>query len=147
MDTFNGLARIELWWVRNGGRGRFKREGWFAHCGVLVKRNEFRVRDDLYLLWSEFRELREANVRIRGDWQFTNRKITHLRTQQDWTFHERPNCEVCTLLLNRQISVADFHHVHVVVREKVDRGQVVDVCLDYRFYVLPSRADVVTGLP
>ena len=54
MDAFDGLSRIELWWVRNGGRGRYKREGWFAHCGVLVERNEFR-------------ELREANVRIQGD--------------------------------------------------------------------------------
>lgn len=51
-----------------------------------------------------------------------------------------------TLLLDGQVAVADFHHIHIVVREEVNRGQVVNVFTDDRFYVIPGRADVCTIL-
>jgi hypothetical protein len=52
---------------------------------------------------------------------------------------------VSAFLFGRQVAVADLHHVHVVVREEVDRIQVLDVYLHDRLYVLPGRADDVFG--
>lgn len=48
------------------------------------------------------------------------------------------------LLLNRQVAIANFHHVHIVVRKEVNRGQVSNVFTDDRFYELPSWTDVGT---
>jgi hypothetical protein len=48
---------------------------------------------------------------------------------------------VSAFLFGRQVAVADLHHVHVVVREEVNRIQVLDVYLHDRLYVLPGRAD------
>jgi hypothetical protein len=76
-----------------------------------------------------------------------NGGTTYITTEQDGTFHECPRCKVGTLLLNRQVAVAYFHHVHVVMRIKVNRGQVENILLDDRFYVLPSWADIDTGSP
>ena len=52
-----------------------------------------------------------------------------------------------TFLLDRQVAVAYFHHVHVVMRIEVNGGQVANVFLDDRFYVLPSWADIDTWSP
>ncbi len=51
---------------------------------------------------------------------------------------------MCTFLLDRQVAIADFHHIHIIVREKVNRGQVVNVLAHDRLYVLPGRANVGT---
>ena len=76
-----------------------------------------------------------------------NGGTTYITTEQDGTFHECPRCKVGTFLLDRQVAVAYFHHVHVVMRIKVNRGQVENVLLDDRFYVLPSWAGIDTGSP
>jgi hypothetical protein len=49
--------------------------------------------------------------------------------------------------LDRQVAfaVADFHHIHVVVREEVNEVQVLNVCPHDRLYVFPGRADIGTG--
>ena len=76
-----------------------------------------------------------------------NGGTTYISTEQDGAFHECPRCKVGTFLLDRQVAVAYFHHVHVVMRIEVNRGQVANIFLDDRFYVLPSWADIGTGSP
>jgi hypothetical protein len=50
-----------------------------------------------------------------------NGSTTHLSAEQDGAFHEHPRSKVCTFLLDRQVAVADFHHIHIVVRKEVNR--------------------------
>jgi hypothetical protein len=52
---------------------------------------------------------------------------------------------VRTLLLDRHIAITDFQHIHIIVREEVNRGQVVNVFANDRFNVLPGCADVDTA--
>ena len=76
-----------------------------------------------------------------------NEGTTYVATEQDGTFHDCPRCKVGTFLLDSQVAVAYFHHVHVVMRIKVNRGQVENVLLNYRLDVLPRWADIDAGSP
>ena len=51
-----------------------------------------------------------------------------------------------THFLDRQVAIADFHHIHIIVRKEINRGQVVNVFTDDRFYELPGWAGVDTVL-
>jgi hypothetical protein len=121
----DGLAGVELWRFRSGGCRRYIRHGGFAEGAVLVEREKLRVRDDLDLFGCEFRELATEPSRMLVFSEVRNRRkgeITHISTEQDGTFHECPHCKVGTLLLDRQVAIANFHHIHIVVREEVNRG-------------------------
>lgn len=76
-----------------------------------------------------------------------NGRTTYISTEQDGTFHKCPRGKVGTFLLDRQVAVAYFHHVHVVMRIEVNRGQIENVLLHDRFYVLPSWAGIGTWSP
>ena len=57
VSASDGFPRVELWWIRSGGCGRYKWYGGFAEGAVLVERKKLPVRDDLDLFRAEFREL------------------------------------------------------------------------------------------
>jgi hypothetical protein len=149
VNTLDGRARVKLWWIRSDGCRGFKRHGGLAHRRVLVECKKLPVRDNLDLFRGEIRKLHMrpmiafSEVSSKG----TNERTTHISAKQDGTLHKRPHRKVCAFLLGRQVAVAvaDFHHIHVVVREEVNGGQVLNVFLDDRLYVLPGRADIGTG--
>ena len=64
VSASDGLARVELWWFRSGGRGRYIWHGGFAEGAVLVERKKLRIRDDLYLFGAEFRELQPSRILV-----------------------------------------------------------------------------------
>jgi hypothetical protein len=62
VSAFDRLARVELWWFRSGGCGRYVWHGGFAEGAVLVERKKLRIGDDLYLFGAEFRELQPSRI-------------------------------------------------------------------------------------
>ena len=123
VSTSDGLARVELRRFRSGGCGRFIWHGGFAEGAVLVERKELRVRDDLYLFGAEFCELQQSRILVISEVRNQrNERFTHISAKQDGTFHECPHRKVGTLLQNRQVAIADLHHIHIIMREEVNRG-------------------------
>jgi hypothetical protein len=64
VSASDGLARVELWWFRSGGCGRYIWHSGFAEGVVLVERQELRIRDDLDLVGAEFRELQPSRLLV-----------------------------------------------------------------------------------
>ena len=123
VSASDGLARVELWRFRGGGCGRYIWHGRFAEGAVLVERKKLRVRDDLYLVGVEFRELQPSRMLVFNEVRIQRKeRTTHISAKQDGTFHECPHRKMGTLLRNCQVAIADFHHIHIIVREEVDRG-------------------------
>jgi hypothetical protein len=73
----DGLARVELWWFRSGGRGRYIWHGGFAEGAVLVERKKLRIRDDLYLFGAEFRELQPGQILVFSEVRHQRKERSH----------------------------------------------------------------------
>ena len=71
------LARVELRRLRSGGCGRYIWQGGFAKGAVLVERKELRVRDDLYLVRAEFRELQPSRILVFSEVVNQRNEISH----------------------------------------------------------------------
>jgi hypothetical protein len=110
---------------------------------VLVKCKEFRIRDYLDLLETEGRELHMSPMVALSEVRpWMARKMTYVSAEQNGAFHERPHGKVGTLLLGRQVTISNFHHIHIVMCKKVNRGQVFNIYAHDRFDVLPGWASI-----
>lgn len=76
MSTPDGLAKIELWWFRSDGCGRYIWHGRFANGAVLVECNKLRVCDDLDLLGTKSRELQTSQILMFSEVEISERRIT-----------------------------------------------------------------------
>jgi hypothetical protein len=108
-----------------------------------VKCEEFRIRDYLDLLGTERRELHMSPIIALSEVrQCMARKMTYVSAEQNGAFHKRPHGKVGTLLLDRQVTISNFHHIHIVVCKKVNRRQVLNIYAHDRFDVLPRWASI-----
>lgn len=108
-----------------------------------MKCEEFRIRDYLDLLRTERRELHMSPIIALSEVrQCMKRKFTYISAEQNGAFHECPHGKVGALLLDRQVTISNFHHIHIVMCKKVNRGQVLNIYTHDRFDVLPGWASI-----
>lgn len=62
VSTSDGFARVELWWIRSSGCGRYIWHGGFAESAVLVEGKKLPICDDLYLFGAEFPKLQRSRI-------------------------------------------------------------------------------------
>ena len=86
MCTLGRPSGIELWWLRGGGIGGYKRKRGFANDNVLMEGDELCVRDDLDFLRAERCELHVLLFRVNSVLTVQLIKIYAHRFQVRWDF-------------------------------------------------------------
>jgi hypothetical protein len=53
--------------------------------------------------------------------------VTYISSQEDWALEKGPCGKMSALFFYRKVTISDFHHVHVIVGEEIDRTEVLHV--------------------